>query len=58
MDDISEEAKSSEMRPEQIQRVVGKSLSDKKDIFSINIAPSLEDETDDDLSFFGVGGPA
>ena len=62
MEHISEEANTSEMRPEQILdgiAFVVTNDADDTNPFSVFIENDNKNkENDDDLSFFGVGGPA
>lgn len=61
MDNISEEATPSEMRPEQILDGIAFIIKDSKEYnpFMVNLeVDNKNKENDDDLSFFGVGGPA
>ena len=58
MDNISEEANTSEMRPDQIPNGIGNQLEEPENPFSITLKKTVDNDNDDDLSFFGVGGPA
>jgi len=58
MDNISEEANTSEMRPEQIPNGIVNHLEERENMFSITLKTKVDNDNDDDLSFFGVGGPA
>lgn len=58
MDNISEEANTSEMRPDQIPNGIGNQLEESENPFSITLKKKVDNDNDDDLSFFGVGGPA
>ena len=61
MDNISEEATPSEMRPEQILDGIAFIIKDSKEYnpFMVNLEiDNKNKESDDDLSFFGGGGPA
>ena len=58
MDRISEEAKTSEMKPIQPQEEFEKTL-EQEDIFGgVFLKKGTDDESDDDMFLFGVGGPA
>jgi trans-2-enoyl-CoA reductase len=58
MDDISEEVTPSEMKPIQIQEF-GKTIKDEDDtIFEVFIKKGSDNDQEDDMFLFGVGGPA
>ena len=58
MDNISEEVTPSEMKPIQIQEF-GKTIKDKDDnIFEVFIKKGSDNDQDDEMFLFGVGGPA
>ena len=57
MDRISEEAKTSQMKPIQPQEEFEKTLQ-QEDLFGIFLSEGTDDESDDDMFLFGVGGPA
>ena len=60
MDNISEEAKTpSEMKPIQIQQGFGKTDLDEDDtIFHVFVKKGSDNDQEDDMFLFGVGGPA
>tara|TARA_A100001037_G_scaffold303765_1_gene338625 strand:- start:1512 stop:1685 length:174 start_codon:yes stop_codon:yes gene_type:complete len=57
MDNISEEANTSEMKPDQIHEEFGKALEDSDKPFII-ILKGGDNDLDDETFLFGVGGPA
>ena len=58
MDNISEEANTSEMKPIQIRKFGKTSQEEDDNIFSILIKKGDDNEQEDDTFLFGVGGPA
>ena len=59
MDNISEEATPSEMKPIQIQKGFGTTDLDEDDnIFQIFVKKGSDNDHEDDMFLFGVGGPA
>ena len=60
MDNISEEATTpSEMKPIQIQKGFGKTDLDEDDnIFQVFVKKGSDNDHEDDMFLFGVGGPA
>jgi len=59
MDNISEEATPSEMKPIQIQQGFGKTDLDEDDmIFHVFVKKGSDNDQEDDMFLFGVGGPA
>jgi len=60
MDNISEEAITpSEMKPIQIQKGFGKTDLDEDDnIFQVFVKKGSDNDQEDDMFLFGVGGPA
>jgi hypothetical protein len=58
MDRISEDVKTFEMKPIQPQEEFEKTL-EQEDIFGgVFLKKGADDESDDDMFLFGVGGPA
>lgn len=57
MDNISEDAKTSEMKPIQPQEEFEKTLQQEEDLFGIFLREGQID-SDDEMFLFGVGGPA
>tara|TARA_Y100000385_G_scaffold291714_1_gene371650 strand:- start:150 stop:326 length:177 start_codon:yes stop_codon:yes gene_type:complete len=58
MDDISEEVTPSEMKPIQIQEF-GKTIKDESGApFEFFIEKGSDNDQEDDMFLFGVGGPA
>lgn len=57
MEHISEDL-TSEMRPEQELKGLAKTAKIEKNIFESIFTDNTQEMEDDDLSFFGVGGPA
>ena len=57
MDNISEEANTSEMKPNQIQEEFVKALEDNDNPFVV-ILKGKDNDLDDETFLFGVGGPA
>jgi hypothetical protein len=59
MDNISEEATPSEMKPIQIQQGFGKTDLDEDDMFChVFVKKGSDNDQEDDMFLFGVGGPA
>ena len=59
MDDISEEVTPSEMKPIQIQQGFGTTdLDEDETIFQIFVKKGSDNDYEDDMFLFGVGGPA
>ena len=60
MDNISEEAITpSEMKPIQIQKGFGKTDLDEDDnIFQVFVKKGSDNDQEDEMFLFGVGGPA
>ena len=59
MDNISEEANTSEMKPIQIQKGFGKTeIDEDENIFQVFVKKGSDNDHEDDMFLFGVGGPA